>query len=91
MTKLTRCFCRLISVIAALISVSLCNADPASQQAAPLWVTGYYLSGDSDTGRYPVSQIDFHALTDMIDFANFPGPGGTLDPARTITAAQSAR
>jgi chitinase len=82
------------SVIVAL-SYLIFNAVPTDAQTPRTpgdvspWVTGYYLSGDNDSGRYPIDKIDFHALTDVIDFANFPGPGGTLDPARTISVQQS--
>jgi chitinase len=72
--------------VASALLVPAAFADPA-QPAAPnpnIWVTGYYLSGDIESGRYPVSQVDFHAFTHVIQFCNFPLGDGTLDPKRTI-------
>ena len=77
-------------IAAAVVSAGAggCRAD-VSAARPPFWVTGYYLSDDTDKGRYPVSKIDFSAVTDIIDFCNFPGPAGTLDPARTIPPLES--
>jgi chitinase len=77
------------AVTFASLALSACASADTAPAAAPtpnpnIWVTGYYLSGDIDTGRYPVSKVDFHAFTHIIQFCNFPGPDGTLDPARTI-------
>ncbi len=82
-------------VLAACLGAAL-GGLPASADAAlgktpgaqhPVWVTGYYLSGDGDSGRLPVSAIDFHALTHIIDFCLFPNPDGSL--IENITPAQS--
>lgn len=52
-----------------------------------MWASAYYISGDADSGRLPVSQIDFSALTEIIHFALFPNADGTL--RQTITEHQS--
>jgi chitinase len=84
----------ILAMLGSMVLSMACFADDGSTHSpgtpSPMWVTGYYLSDDTDKGRYPVSKIDFHAMTHMIDFCNFPGPDGTLDPQRTISPQQSA-
>jgi chitinase len=69
---------------------ALCLATPA-HSAAPgnVWVCGYYLSGDQDTGRLPPEKIDFHALSHLIHFGFFPSADGTIRPDKSISLQDS--
>jgi chitinase len=73
-----------------LLALGFTTTSPVPAQAPAAgrpWVLAYYLSGDAQSGKLPVSAIDFHAFTHLIHFGIFPNADGTIDPARQISVA----
>ncbi len=58
------------------------------------WVTAYYAGwelGDGADGYLPVSDVDFRAFTDVIDFAIVPDPDGSLDTTSNTISSEGTR
>ena len=77
-SDLARAFISLVSVMMSsfLCVPKFCDAEPAH------WVTAYYGAwelGNGSNGYLPVSDVDFSAFTDVIDFALVPNADGTID------------
>lgn len=63
-------------------------ADSDASGAAPFWVTAYYAAWMKD--HLPPDQIDFAAVTSVVNFSIFPKADGTFDlTSNGITAAQT--
>jgi len=64
------------------------TADTAAPPTQPFWVVAYY--GAWMKGHLPPGQIDFSALTSVVNFSIFPEPDGSFDTTSNgITAAQT--
>ncbi len=78
------------SVILSAVLVLLLSAMAGKVEAKP-WVTAYYcgwMLGDGSNGYMPVADVDFTAMTDVVDFALVPNSDGTLDAtSNDITTA----
>lgn len=73
----------LTALRAALFIAAACmTVSPARADAPPnnMWICGYYLSGDQDSGRLPPEKIDLTAVSHIIHFGLFPNDDGTIGP-----------
>ena len=62
--------------------------DSDASTAAPFWVTAYYAAWMH--GHLPPDQIDFGAVTSVVNFSIFPKANGTFDlTSNGITAAET--
>ena len=81
--NLTNCRHFLSVLRASLLITAVACVFSTPSQAAPsdnVWVCGYYLSGDQDSGRLPPEKIDLQAVSHVIHFGLFPNDDGTIGP-----------